>query len=34
MFLHAEELSWMSGSGRRTFRAPLPEELARVAGIG
>jgi 23S rRNA pseudouridine955/2504/2580 synthase len=34
MFLHAEELSWTSGSGRRTFRAPLPVELARVAGIG
>jgi RluA family pseudouridine synthase len=30
MFLHAAELSWESASGRRTFRAPLPEELARA----
>lgn len=32
MFLHARELAWESGSGRRIFRSPLPEELARAAG--
>jgi RluA family pseudouridine synthase len=30
MFLHAQELSWESPSGRRTFRAPLPEELGKA----
>ena len=34
MFLHAAELSWESGSERRTYRAPLPEELLRAAGNG
>jgi 23S rRNA pseudouridine955/2504/2580 synthase len=30
LFLHAEELSWTEGAAKRTFRAPLPPELARV----
>ena len=32
LFLHAGELSWTEGSGKRTFTAPLPAELRKVAG--
>jgi 23S rRNA pseudouridine955/2504/2580 synthase len=32
LFLHAEELSWKDGATKRTFNAPLPEELGKVVG--
>jgi 23S rRNA-/tRNA-specific pseudouridylate synthase len=32
LFLHAEELSWKDGTNKRTFQAPLPEELGKVVG--
>jgi len=34
LFLHAEELSWKDGEHKRTFHAPLPEELGKVVGRG
>jgi 23S rRNA pseudouridine955/2504/2580 synthase len=33
LFLHAEELSWMDGTAKRVFHAPLPEELGKVAKL-